>query len=278
MATVQESNTFQRSNDEKGDFIQDDAIRIDGHVITEIDRIEKHEPEEDEEYGTVKMHIKDPYNAGPWSYDMREVLSGDSSCWIVALAKERGYRVSNLDELEGEMVYIKDKSHEDCWTMFKEHPKDKFDSMAIDKRLINDDHGQIVAESKDTGSVFPEDSTSQLEVDCLEYRKLDDYLICEIEKMVEIESELGGNSVRIVVDTPYGGKIWDFRKPYEWSEENPLVKLADSRGYAKINFTSLVGDEVLVKREDGAWSLDTRSVSKYRKDDKEEDRFNILPF
>lgn len=276
MAILEESQ-IQEQSETQDSFIEDDAIRIDGYVVTEIDKIEKCEPEEDEDYGSVEMYVKDPEGAGPWTYDMREVLSGDSSCWIVALAERRGYQVRNLDKLEGDMVYIQNKSDSDCWTMYKTHPREKFSSDTVDARLVSTDSERTVVEREDKQDIRSDESANQLEIDCVEYETLDEYLVCEIERLVEIECEKSCNIVRIEVDTPYGGGTWDFKKPYEWSEENPLVQLADSRGYGKINFTSLVGDDVLIKREDDAWKLDTTSVSEYRRSDKDESS-SILPF
>lgn len=268
MAVLEESQTREHSESEDK-FIQDDGIRIDGYVVTEIESIEKCEPEEDEEYGTVKMYVKAPRGAGPWTYDMKEVLSGDNRCWIIELAEERGYDVQSLDKLEGDMIYVRNKPDKDCWSAYQTHPREKFSSNRLDARLLIKDGERTVVEREDKQDIHSDESANQLEIDCVEYETLDEYLICEIDRIIEIECEGICNIVRIEVDTPYGGNTWDFKKPYQWSDENPLVQLADSRGYGKINFTSLVGDDVLVKREDGTWKLDTTPVSEYRTTDKD---------
>lgn len=251
MSTISESATEQDSEA----FIEDTFTRVDGGLVTEIESVEvlniRGMPKK------IKIHIEKPERVGPWSYEHGKVATWDEdNCWLVELAKERGYGLEDLDGLEGEEVYVEPNDENEHWSMYSEHPREMFDEDEIGDSISVE--GRETLESRD--EVTEEDD---IEMDCMEYETKGDYFVCEIDELVEVERDGACNIIECVVDTPYDKGLWEFKKPYGWNEDNMLVQLSESRNYGQGNFTSLVGDEVLVKRDDNEWVLNAAPPHKY---------------
>ena len=250
MVTVQESSTEV----DDGAFIEDNYTRAGDGLITTIEVVKRFEG-----YSTdVVVTVSEPCSAGTWRYDEGVLATWDEdSCWLVKLAKERGVGLENLDDLEDEEVYIERNDEDECWSMHAEHPREMFDESEIE--------GSITLENKKTLESRDEVTEDEdIESDCMKYETSGDYFVCGITEMEEIERDGACNIIEVAVDTPYDEGSWQFKKPYAWNEDNTLVQLAESRNYGHGNFTSLVGDEVLVKRENNEWSLNTENPRKKR--------------
>jgi hypothetical protein len=252
MTTISESGTEADSNK----FIENDYLRIDGGIITEIERVDKLDIRGHP--SKIKIHVSEPDGVGPWSYEEPDIVTWDEdNCWLVELAKKRGYGLKNLDMLEGEEVYIEPNEDGGNWSMCSDYPDEMFDE---DK--ISD---SVKIEGKETIDKRERVSEDEdIEKECMEYETVGDYFVCKIDELVEIERDGACNVIEITVDTPYDEGVWEFKKPYVWNDDDPLVKLCESRNYGHGNFTSIAGDEVLVTRKGNEWVIQTSPPEHYR--------------
>lgn len=255
MVTVQESKTKAREDA----FIKDDMIRVDGRIITTIEEVRN------SDYSNhVFIDVSEPESIAEWKYDEAALKTWDEdSCWLVKLAKERGYELENLDGLEGEEVCIRYDGEEESWYMDSKHPRDIFDESEIQESISVDEKETLSSTDNLTDN-------NDVEMDCMRYETIGEYFKCQIEEMNEIHRNGACNIIECVVDTPYDQAKWEFRKPYDWSEDNPLVQLAESRNYGNANFTELVGDDILVKRIEDEWQMTTEPPDEYDEKNVEE--------
>lgn len=240
MTTVQESGTGV--NDEA--FIEDNYTRVEDGIITTIENVKA-----PTSYTTdITVTVSASEVSTKWRYDEGAVAAwNEDESWLVKLANKRGVGLEDLDDLEGEEVYIEPGDGGD-FSMYSEHPREMFDESEIEESITVEDRNTLESSSSDD---------KDIEADCMKYETVGDHFVCEIDGMHEIERDGGCNIIEVTVDTPYDEGCWQFKKPYSWDNSNVLVELAESRNYGNGNFTSLVGDEVLVKRENDEWVLNT---------------------
>jgi hypothetical protein len=242
MTKVSESGTGQNSDS----LIEDVYTRAGDGLITEIDTVTRTYSGEE-----IRIIVSEPSNAEDWRYEVGNLATWDEDkCWLVSLAKERGYTLEEIQKLEGEKVYVECSEEESSWTMYSEHPSELFDEKDISNSIT-------VERTKTLDSRSEVTQEDNIEAECMKYEKIGDFFVCEIDKLNEIERDGACNIIECIVDTPYDRGKWEFKKPYGWNSDNTLVELAESRNYGKGNFTELVGDKVLVERKDNEWILET---------------------
>lgn len=259
-------------------FIDVDFTRVDsGGIITQISGIK-----EKTAYREHKIMMKVEFRGICWGFEYKDVINWDSDvCSLVKLAKERDVKLANLKDLVGEDIYLYRKEDSSSWLFKTKDPNKMFEEDSIIQ-----EHEETA--EKTMKSVSNRDSEDDsIESECLKYRTIGEYFVCEMTDMNEIERKNRLNLIEIVVDTPYDEGLWRFKKPYDWSNDNPLVRLAEKRGYGQGNFTEVVGDDVLVKRSDDEWSLSLKDPNSHnpvqqeaKRSEKESiiGRSNILSF
>lgn len=257
MTTIAESNTAFA----KEKIVDADWARIGDGILTRIDDVEKKTVMASTNfYVTVEDHDAE------WKYSRANVAAWVEDCFLVELAEERGYTIDTLQELQGELVYLRRKTDEDIWSMESEHPRDLFDENEIEAALGEVPEWATETETLAESEPFEQPDSVSVEAECMGFERKGEYFVCEIERIVEVVRPEQANGIRVCVATPYDDGIWEFKKPYSWDDENVLVQLAESLGYTESNFTDMVGERVLVKRNDAGdeWVLNTTRVDDYR--------------
>lgn len=252
MSRIPESGTGQNSDS----LVQDIYTRAGEGLIAEIESVEKGYTGE-----KIILKVSELSNSHKWTYDVSKLGTwNEDKCWLVELAKERGYTLEEIQNLEGDEVYVEHKE-DDTWSISSEHPRDMFDEEEISDSITVEDRQTLESRSDKSCS---DESEDDIELDCIQYETVGQYFVCEIDELNEIERDGACNIIECVVDTPYDTGEWEFRKPYGWDDNNPLVQLAESRNHGQGNFTDLVGDEVLVERNNNEWILETTKPDCYR--------------